>query len=91
VRHLHNAVHLVSRGQFSTGSFRLSSLTIQGAKAAVTVRLEGAHAEFIRKCECLLVVVFGLLDIWQIAMRYDVSEAPQCPCLVSQSLASAVI
>jgi hypothetical protein len=49
-------------------------LVIQGAKATVAVGLEGTHAEFISQCEGLVVVGFGLVGVWGIAMHGDVTE-----------------
>jgi len=43
----------------------------------VAVSLEGTHTEFVRQGEGLLVVTFGLVDVWGIAMHGDVAKKAQ--------------
>ena len=45
--HVHGTVQVDSSGQLGTGSFHLSCLAIQRAKAVVTMGLERAHAELV--------------------------------------------
>ena len=52
----------------------LSGLAVQGAKATVTMCLEGAHAEFIGQGKGLLVVGCGFGEFWRIAVHGDVAE-----------------
>ena len=53
--HLHGAIHLHGGGQRSTGLLLLACLGVQHAEAAVAVRLERAHAQFLGQDESLLV------------------------------------
>jgi hypothetical protein len=39
--------------------------------------LKRTHAEFVGQGEDLLVVGFGLLDVWGIAVHSNVAEAPK--------------
>src|SRR5262245_48455575 len=51
--------------------------------------LEGTHAEFLGQGEGLAVVIFSLLDLWEILMGGDLPEEPQGPRLVPPLLMDA--
>jgi|SwirhirootsSR2_FD_contig_81_2069648_length_1772_multi_3_in_0_out_0_3 hypothetical protein len=63
---MHGAVPADGPRQFSTGLLPSSCRRIPGAEATVAVGLEQAHAEFLG--QGLLVVGFGLGDIWGMAL-----------------------
>ena len=46
------------------------------------MRLERTHAEFVGEGESLLVVGFGLVDVWGIMMHSNVAEEAERVCFV---------
>ena len=72
--------------QLSAGLLWPAALCIQRAEAAVAVGLQRAHAEFVGQGEGLAVVGCGRLGLRRIALRSDVAEEAQGPCLVSPFL-----
>ena len=69
------------------GWFLLAERAVQHPQAAVAVGLERAHAEFVSQGKGLTVVIFGLLALWGITPRRDVTEDPQGIRLVATFLA----
>src|SRR5262245_13713618 len=67
----------------ASGLLRLASRGIQQAEAAMTMGLEGTHVQLLGQAEGLAVVGFGLFGLWGMAMRRDLAEEPQDPCLVA--------
>jgi hypothetical protein len=62
-RHLHSAIQLDSGGKLGARLLWTAYPIIQDAKAAVAVRLEGAHAQLVSQGECLEVEGFGWFDL----------------------------
>ena len=40
----------------------------------VSMRLDGTHAYFPTGCESLMVIIFGLLNLWRIIFECDVTK-----------------
>ena len=73
-RHVHGTIHRDSHSQRRAGLFPLAYRGIQRTQAVVAVGLERAHAEFAGQGEGLVVMGFGLLNFWRIAMYCNLAE-----------------
>jgi len=67
----------------ASGLLRLASRGIQHPQAAMAMGLEGTHVQLLGQAEGLAVGGFGLFGLWGMAMRRDLAEEPQDPCLVA--------
>ena len=72
--HVHDTIHLDSRGQRRAGLGSLAHRGIQCAQAKVAVGLEWAHAELFGQGEGLVVMGGGCVDVRGSAMRGDLTE-----------------
>src|SRR5713101_630686 len=84
--HLHSTVERDGRRQCSTRLLLLTGRGIQCPNAAVAVRPQRAHAEFVSQGQGLTVVVCGWLDLWGITMCGDVAKEAQGVRLVAAFL-----
>ena len=84
--HVHGAVQRNGGGQLGSGLLRASRLSIQGAKAKVAVRQEGAHPQFLGQGEGLLVVGLGQRALRGLAMSRNVAEEAEGIRLVAMFL-----
>ena len=69
--HVHGTVEVDGGGQGGAGLRSTAGLVVQPAQPVVTVDHERAHAQFLGQDEGLLVVRFGLHDIWGIGVGLD--------------------
>ena len=75
--HLHGAVEVNGGGECGAGQLVLAGGGIQRAEAAVAVRLERPHAEFLGQTEGLAVVSFGLIALRRFAPRRNLTKEAQ--------------
>src|SRR5262249_22966358 len=72
--HVDGTVEADGGSQGDAGLCSTAGLVVQPAQPVVTVGLERAHTEFVGQGEGLLVVGFGQLERWGLALRGDLAE-----------------
>src|SRR5882724_3328596 len=85
--HAHSVVQLDGSGQFGASWLPMADLGVEGAEDAVAVSQERAHAELLGQREGLAVMGFSGLGLRKFALRSNLAEEAQDPCLLASKVA----